>query len=110
MIQHNLKFHVTDNLSIYLSTYPVLPAGTVINTREKAIVDSRDFPSTATENTQHKLGKIMAIYFKFITTEKKKKKISPSLKIPLTVNDSSVFCKDKTKQNLRKWSATEGRS
>lgn len=41
---------------------PLLPAGTVMNTREKAMVDSRDFPSTAT-----------------------------SLKTPLTVNDSSVL-------------------
>lgn len=30
-------------------TYPVFPAGTVIKTREKAMVDSRDLPSTATE-------------------------------------------------------------
>lgn len=41
---------------------PEFPAGTVMKTREKAIVDSRDLPSTTT-----------------------------SLKTPLTVNDSSVF-------------------
>lgn len=93
MIQHKLQFHVTDNvgiiLSIYLLTYPGLPAGTVINTREKAIVDSRDFPSTATENTQHKLGKIMTIYFKFITTEKKKKEKKEK---KLTLFEDSTHC------------------
>lgn len=41
---------------------PVVPAGTVMNTREKDMVDSRDLPSTAT-----------------------------SLKTPLTVNDNSVL-------------------
>lgn len=30
-------------------THPEFPAGTVMKTREKAIVDSRDFPSTTTE-------------------------------------------------------------
>lgn len=66
-----------------------------MNTREKAIVDSRDLPSTTTETnkkfvkktlTPHQLEQIL-----------KTQHSSPSLKTPLTVNDSSVFCEWKTR-------------
>lgn len=65
-----------------------------MKTRENAIVDSLDFPSTTTENKmkQNPIQLKILLWIKTKILIKNCPKL-PSLKTPLTVNDSSVFCK-----------------
>lgn len=51
-------------------THPEFPAGTVMKTREKAIVDSRDFPSTTTE-TDRQISKEINRYAPLFRTNSK---------------------------------------